>query len=87
MQLQCTTETGYQVWRINNSIRVCLLHILGRLKTFRIGVSLLGNNGPSLKLGQDTVAPSNNVHVLDVSFSSDLSLDDDVAHVSVTCFY
>jgi len=40
-----------------------------------------------LKLGQDTVAPSNHVRVLGVTFSSDLSLDDHVARVSATCFY
>ena len=50
----------------------------------RHSVAVLGNNGPSLKLGQDTVAPSNHVRVLGVTFSSDPSLDD---HVSATCFY
>jgi len=48
---------------------------------------VLGNNGPSLKLGQDTVAPSNCVRVLGVTFSSDLSLDDHITRVSATCFY
>jgi len=42
----------------------------------RHSATVLGNNGPSLKLGQDTVAPSNHVRVLGVTFSSDLSLDD-----------
>jgi len=53
----------------------------------RYSAAALGNNGPSLKLGQDTVAPSNHVHVLDITFSSDLSLDDHVARDSATCFY
>jgi len=53
----------------------------------RYSAAVLGNNGPSLKLGQDIVAPSNHVRVLGVTFSSDLSLDDDVARVSATCFY
>ena len=53
----------------------------------RYSAAVLGNNGPSLKLGQDTVAPSNHVRVLGVTFSSDLSLDDRVARVSATCFY
>ena len=42
----------------------------------RYSAAVLGNNCPSLKLGQDTVAPSNHVLVLGVTFSSDLSLDD-----------
>ena len=53
----------------------------------RVSAAVLGNNGPSLKLGQDTVAPSNYVRVLGVTFSSDLSLDDHVTRVSATCFY
>ena len=53
----------------------------------RYSAAVLGNNGPSLKLGQDTVALSNHVCVLGVTFSSDLSLDDDVARVSAMCFY
>jgi len=48
---------------------------------------VLGINGPSLKLGQDTVAPSNHVRVLGVTFSSDPSLNDHVTRVSATCFY
>jgi len=53
----------------------------------RHSAAVLDINGPSLKLGQDTVAPSNHVRVLGVTFSSDLSLDDHVTHVSATCFY
>jgi len=54
----------------------------------RYSAAVLGNyNGPSLKLGQDTVAPNNHVRVLGVIFSSDLSLDDHVARVSATRFY
>jgi len=38
----------------------------------RHSAAVLGNNGPFLKLGQDTVAPSNHVRVLGVTVSSDL---------------
>jgi len=54
---------------------------------WRYSAAVLGNNGPSLKLGQDTVSPSNRVRVLGVTFSSDLSLDEHVARVSATYFY
>ena len=50
----------------------------------RYSAAVLGNNGPSLKLGQDTVAPSFHVRVLGVILSSDPSLDDHVARVSAT---
>ena len=53
----------------------------------RHSAAVLGNKGPSAKLGQDTVVPSNHVGVLGVTFSSDLSLDDHVTRVSATCFY
>ena len=53
----------------------------------RYSAAVLGNNGLSLKLDQDTVVPSDRVRVLGVTFSSDLSLDDHVARVSATCFY
>ena len=53
----------------------------------RYSAAVLGNNGPFLKLGQDTVALSNHVCVLGVTLSFDLSLDDDVARVSAMCFY
>jgi len=58
-----------------------------RLTGSRFFAAVLGNNGPSLKLGQDTVAPSKYVRGLGVTFSSDLSLDDHVTRVSSTCFY
>jgi len=53
----------------------------------RHSAAVLGVNGPSLKHGQDTVALSNRVRVLGVTFSSDLSVDDHVTHVSATSFY
>ena len=53
----------------------------------RHSIAVLDNNGPSLKLGQNTVAPSNRVRAFSVIFSYDLSLDDHVARVSATCFY
>jgi len=40
----------------------------------RYSAAVLANNGPSLKLGQDTVTPSNRVRDLGVTFSSDLRL-------------
>ena len=51
----------------------------------RLGAS--GSRGPSLQLGADTVAASDNVRVLGVTISSDLSLDKHVTNISAACFY
>jgi len=47
----------------------------------------LGNLGPSLQLGIDTVTASDHVRVLGVTFSCDLSLEKHVSNVCSTCFY
>jgi len=49
--------------------------------------AVLGSNGPSLRLCDETVMPSDHVRVLDVTFSSDLSLDKHVSSVTATHFY
>ena len=49
--------------------------------------AVLGSSGPSLRLGEETVAPSDHVRVLGVTFSSDLSLNKHVTSVTATCFY
>ena len=41
----------------------------------------LGNRGPKLQLGEDTVVPTNNVKVLGVTLSSDLTMDKHVSNV------
>ena len=43
--------------------------------------------GPSLPLGANTVAASDEVRVLGITISSDLSLDKHVANISAACFY
>jgi len=45
------------------------------------------NNAGILSSVKLSVAPSNHVRVLGVTFSSDLSLDDHVARVIAMCFY
>jgi len=47
----------------------------------------LGNLGPSLQLGIDTVTASDHVRVLGVTFSCDPSLEKHVSIVCSTCFY
>ena len=46
---------------------------------------VLGSNGPSLRLDDEAVVPSDHVQVLGVFFSSDLSLDKHVTAVSAAC--
>jgi len=48
--------------------------------------SSLGSMGLSLEIDSDTVMASDHVHVLGVTFSSDLSLDKHVSGVSAACF-
>ena len=48
---------------------------------------LLTGCGPSLQLGADTVTPQDNVCLLGVTISSDLSLQRRVSNVSATSFY
>jgi len=82
---RCLTAVSH--WMAANRLKLNAekteLHLAGSIYS----AAVLGKNGPSLKLGQVTVAPSNHVRVLGVTFSSDLSLDDHIAHVSATCFY
>ena len=52
----------------------------------RHGPALLGSAGPSLQLGTETVAASDQVHVLGVTLTSDMCLDKHVASVCATCF-
>jgi len=47
-------------------------------------ISLLGSHAPALHLRSDTVTASDHVRVLGVTFSSDLSLENE-KHVSKTC--
>jgi len=53
----------------------------------RHGPALLGSAGPSLQLGTETVAASDQVRVVGVTLTSDLCLDKHVASVCATCFY
>jgi len=53
----------------------------------RRGSALLGSAGPSLQLGTETVAASDQVCVLGMTLTSDLSLDKHVANVCATWFY
>ena len=54
----------------------------------RRGSALLGSAGPSLQLGTEKVAVSDQVRVFRVTLTSELSLDKHVANVcSATCFY
>jgi len=49
--------------------------------------SSLTGCGPSLQLGADTVTPQDDVRLLGVTISSDLSLQRHVSNVSATSFY
>ena len=51
------------------------------------GPAMLGSAGPSLRLRTETVVASDQVRVLGVTMTSDLSLDKHVANVCATCFY
>jgi len=50
-------------------------------------VSLLGCRAPTSQLGLDTVTPGNEVRVLGVIISSDLSLDQQVSKVCAASVY
>jgi len=47
----------------------------------------LGNHGPKLQLGEDTIIPTDDVKVLRVILSSDLTMDKLVSNVCSTGFY
>ena len=47
----------------------------------------LGRRGPTLQLGDDTVAASDDVRVLGVTISSNLSLEKHVTNIGTKCFY
>ena len=53
----------------------------------RHGPAILGSAGPSLRLRTETVVASDQVRVLRVTMTSDLSLDKHVANVCAMCFY
>ena len=53
----------------------------------RRGCPSLGDCGPTLRLGVDTVVPSNDVRVLGVILSSDLTMDKHVSNVCSAGFY
>jgi len=53
----------------------------------RHGPATMGSAGPSLRLRTETVVASDQVRVLGVTMTSDLSLDRHVASVCATCFY
>ena len=53
----------------------------------RYGPALLGSSGPSLDLGTGPITASDHVHLLDVTISSDLSLERHVSGICSTCFY
>ena len=53
----------------------------------RHGPAVLGSTGPSLQLKTETVMASDQVSVLGVTMSSDLSLDKHIGNVCATCFY
>ena len=53
----------------------------------RHGPALLGSASPSLQLGTETVAASDQVRVVGVTMTSDLCLDKHIASVRATCFY
>ena len=50
----------------------------------KYGPALLGSSGPPLQLGEETIAASNHVCLLDVAISSDLSLEKHVSIISST---
>ena len=50
-------------------------------------LAVLGSAGPSLQLKKETVMASDQVRVLGVTMSSDLSLDEHIGNVCATCFY
>jgi len=47
----------------------------------------LGNRGPKLELGDDTIVPTNDVKVLGVTLSSDLTMDKHISNVCSAGFY
>jgi len=53
----------------------------------RHSLAVLGSAGPSLQLKTETVMASDQVRVLGVTMSSDLSLDKHNGNVCATCFY
>jgi len=53
----------------------------------RHGPAVLGSAGPSLRLRTETVVASDQVRVLGVTMTPDLSLNKHVTNVCATCFY
>jgi len=53
----------------------------------RYNISSLRRSDLDLQLGADTISPSDQVRVLGVTLSSDLSLEKHVSNVSAACFY
>jgi len=53
----------------------------------RYSLGKLESCDPAIKLGSDTIEPSEHVHILRVILSSDLSLEKHVSAVSVICFF
>ena len=51
------------------------------------GLALLWSTGPYLQLGTETVTASDQVRVVGMTLTSDLSLDKHVASICATCFY
>jgi len=79
--------TSVSQWMATNCLKLNAEKMELLWASSRHSAAVLSNNGRSLKLGQDNVAPSNYVRGLGVTFSSDLSLNDHVTRVSATCFY
>jgi len=53
----------------------------------RCSYPFLGDCGPTLQLGVDTVVPSNDVQVLGVTLSSDMTVDKHVYNICSAGFY
>ena len=79
--------TGVRYWMSANRLKLNAQKTELLWAGSRHHAAVLGSNGPSLRLDDETVVPRDHVRLLGVFFSSDLSIDKHVTTVSAACFY
>ena len=82
---QCVVDIGH--WMAANHLQMNPAKTELLWAGMKHNVSLLGCHASTLQLGLDIVTPSNHVRVLGVTFSSHLSLDQQVSKVCAAGFY
>ena len=81
----CITDVGH--WMSANRLKLNTDKTELLWAGSRHGSASLGSSGPSLRLGAETVTPTDQVRVLGAILSSDLSPEKHVSNLCATCFY